>query len=184
MKMNIPNAISIFRIILIPLVVMSYSADFANHRIVAAALFLLAVVSDFLDGWLARKLNQITLLGRILDPLADKLMVFSVLIMLSVSQIVPRGVAIFFMVIELVLIIGAVILYSVVLDVPPSNIVGKTASVIFYLTLAFLMMFGDVNPITKIIMLGAAIVLTSTAFVLYAITAVKLYLKKIQETDK
>ena len=81
--MNLANAITSFRLLLIPMVVGSYYSDWVFSNVAAAALFALASLSDWLDGYLARRLDIATDLGAFLDPVADKLLVSAVLIMLS-----------------------------------------------------------------------------------------------------
>ena len=80
--MNLPNILTLSRIIMIPLLVVSFYWLGDVGRIVAAALFAVASVTDWLDGYLARKLNQTTPLGAFLDPVADKLIVSTALILL------------------------------------------------------------------------------------------------------
>ncbi len=80
--MNLANIVSIIRIALVPVVVILYFAEFSGHYLWAAAVFALASFSDWLDGYLARKLNQTTEFGAFLDPLADKLLVSLVLVLL------------------------------------------------------------------------------------------------------
>lgn len=82
MLTNIPNLITLLRIALIPFVVSVFYWDTPFGFWVATGLFVLACVSDFLDGYLARTLNQESSFGSFLDPLADKLLVASVLVML------------------------------------------------------------------------------------------------------
>jgi CDP-diacylglycerol--glycerol-3-phosphate 3-phosphatidyltransferase len=79
---NVPNTLSLVRIALIPVFIVVYYLPFAWSHIAATALFALAGITDWFDGYLARKLQQQSLLGAILDPLADKLMVVVVLILL------------------------------------------------------------------------------------------------------
>ena len=81
--MNLANAITSFRLLLIPMVVGTYYSDWVLSNVAAAALFTLASLSDWLDGYLARRLDIATDLGAFLDPVADKLLVSAVLIMLS-----------------------------------------------------------------------------------------------------
>ncbi|GAB3381448.1 CDP-diacylglycerol--glycerol-3-phosphate 3-phosphatidyltransferase [Spongiibacter taiwanensis] len=73
--MNIPNALTLFRIILIPVFVVVFYLPFSLSYVVTAAIFGLAGITDWLDGYLARRLGQATPLGAFLDPVADKLMV-------------------------------------------------------------------------------------------------------------
>ncbi len=79
---NIPNTLSMVRIALIPVFIYVYYLPFDWSHIAATVLFSFAGITDWFDGYLARKLGQQSLLGAILDPLADKLMVVVVLILL------------------------------------------------------------------------------------------------------
>ena len=80
--MNIPNSLTLLRILLIPVFVVVFYLPFKWHHQIAAFLFTLAAVTDLLDVYLARRLGQISKLGAFLDPVADKLMVAIVLVLL------------------------------------------------------------------------------------------------------
>jgi CDP-diacylglycerol--glycerol-3-phosphate 3-phosphatidyltransferase/cardiolipin synthase len=84
MPLNIPNLLTWARILLIPLVVGVYYMPLTpgEQNFIATAAFLVAAVTDWIDGWLARKLNQMSAFGAFLDPVADKLMVAAALVML------------------------------------------------------------------------------------------------------
>ena len=82
MPINIPNALTIMRILLIPVLVVVFYLPFKNHLLVAAAIFAFAAVTDWFDGYLARRLGQMTAFGAFLDPVADKLMVAIALVLL------------------------------------------------------------------------------------------------------
>ena len=79
---NIPNILTIFRIIITPILVMSFYIDGFVANIVAASLFLLAGITDFFDGYFARILKAQTSFGKCLDPIADKLLVIVAITML------------------------------------------------------------------------------------------------------
>lgn len=84
MTLNIPNVLTWGRISLIPLVVGIFYLPLTSfeQNLIATAAFIVAAVTDWLDGWLARKLNQTSAFGEFLDPVADKLMVAAALVML------------------------------------------------------------------------------------------------------
>jgi len=82
LPVNIPNALTLLRILLIPVLVVVFYLPFQNHLLVAAAIFGVAAITDAVDGYLARKLGQITQFGAFLDPVADKLMVTVALVLL------------------------------------------------------------------------------------------------------
>jgi len=79
--LNLPNILTISRIFVIPIIVMLMVFDTATARWTACALFTLAGITDFFDGYLARRSNLVSPLGRFLDPIADKLLVVAVLFM-------------------------------------------------------------------------------------------------------
>jgi nicotinamide-nucleotide amidase len=80
--MNLPNALTASRLAAIPVLMVLLLADFPRHDLIAAGVFLAASLTDTLDGNLARRRRQVTELGKFLDPLADKLFILSVLIVL------------------------------------------------------------------------------------------------------
>jgi len=82
MKITIPTAITLFRIVLIPLFVLVFYLPFAWANLAAAAIFAIASFSDWVDGYLARVLKQESVFGAFLDPVADKLMVVVAIVLL------------------------------------------------------------------------------------------------------
>ncbi len=72
--LNLPNLLSLFRILLVPLLVVVLLTKFPEKELVGLGLFLLAALTDFLDGFLARRNRQVTRLGKLLDPAADKVL--------------------------------------------------------------------------------------------------------------
>jgi len=87
--LNLPNLLTVFRIFLVPLIVAILLVEFEGRAFFALALFLLASLTDFVDGYLARRNNQITPLGILLDPIADKLLVSSSFISLVALKLAP-----------------------------------------------------------------------------------------------
>ncbi|MBI1813675.1 MAG: CDP-diacylglycerol--glycerol-3-phosphate 3-phosphatidyltransferase [Deltaproteobacteria bacterium] len=87
---RLPNLLSLFRIALIPVLVWLLTDTGRGAALLAALVFFLACLSDFFDGWLARRHGIITTLGKFLDPLADKLIVMAALVMLACLDRQPR----------------------------------------------------------------------------------------------
>ncbi len=87
--MNLPTWITVSRLVAIPLMFVLLANPSATHRWWAVAVFLLAACTDWLDGYLARRLNQVTDLGKFLDPLVDKLLVLAPLMVLVQLGAVP-----------------------------------------------------------------------------------------------
>ena len=98
MILNVPNLITLSRIILIPLIIALYYLPYemlSDHgkNVAASSVFVLAAATDWLDGYLARRLNQMSAFGEFLDPVADKLIVAGALIILVYLQRVDMLVA-------------------------------------------------------------------------------------------
>lgn len=91
-NLNLPNVLTTFRFLVIPIVVVLMRSHDVLLNIVAGVLFLVASLTDIVDGYIARKYNIVTNMGKILDPLADKIMVLIVLIMLIPLARVPAWV--------------------------------------------------------------------------------------------
>jgi CDP-diacylglycerol--glycerol-3-phosphate 3-phosphatidyltransferase len=81
-SINLPNFLTMVRICLIPVFVLVFLAPTPHRSWVAAVIFTVAAVTDLLDGYIARRTGQVTKLGKLLDPIADKLLVLSALILL------------------------------------------------------------------------------------------------------
>lgn len=91
--MNLPNKITVFRVFLIPVfLVLMLLPDLPNGKWWALAIFIIASVSDFFDGYLARKHKLVTNFGKFMDPLADKLLVCSALICFVELHLVPAWI--------------------------------------------------------------------------------------------
>lgn len=86
MKLNLAIILTLFRIAAIPVVVVCFYSPIPYARPIAAIIFGVAAVTDFIDGWVARRYNQQSRFGEFLDPVADKLMVAIVLVMLVQAQ--------------------------------------------------------------------------------------------------
>ncbi len=90
--MNLPNKLTIFRVILIPFFVVLLLFDItAFDKWIALAIFIIASLTDFLDGHIARKYNLVTNFGKFMDPLADKLLVCSAMIIIIAREFIISG---------------------------------------------------------------------------------------------
>jgi len=89
MKINIPNVLTIFRILLTPLFILCLFNNYPYARLWALIIFVIASITDAFDGHYARKYNQVTKHGKFLDPLADKILVSSAFISFAILDLVP-----------------------------------------------------------------------------------------------
>jgi len=91
--MNLPIALTLFRIVLVPLIIVFLISSSREYVLLAAAIFFAASLTDWLDGTMARRRNQVTRLGTLLDPIADKLLVAAALLALVQVDMIDAWVA-------------------------------------------------------------------------------------------
>ncbi len=144
MKMNLPNRITLFRVILIPIFVMLLMAEdrIPYYSFIATAVFGLACFSDFLDGYLARKWNLVTTFGKFMDPLADKILVITAMILLVEMHMIPAVVVAIIMAREFI-ISGFRMIASDKGVVIAAGYIGKTKTVFQMLMCIFLLATSD-----------------------------------------
>ena len=87
--MNLPNLLSLIRILMVPILVVVLMTKVTNHEVIGVVVFWVASITDWLDGYLARRWKQVTTRGKLLDPLADKLLVSGALISLVELNLAP-----------------------------------------------------------------------------------------------
>ncbi|GJL57419.1 MAG: CDP-diacylglycerol--glycerol-3-phosphate 3-phosphatidyltransferase [Nitrospirales bacterium] len=121
---NLPNSLTLLRILLIPVFVWFFSESSPDRALAAGLVFACAAFTDFLDGYLARKSGQITNLGKLLDPVADKLLVASGLILLVQFQRVAVWLAIVMIAREMI-VTGARMVAAKEGFVVPADSLGK-----------------------------------------------------------
>lgn len=85
--MNLPTKITVSRLVLIPVFIALFLIPFPYHQLIATAVFVVASLTDWLDGHIARKYNMVTTLGKFLDPVADKVLVASALILATTLEV-------------------------------------------------------------------------------------------------
>ncbi|MDR0499314.1 MAG: CDP-diacylglycerol--glycerol-3-phosphate 3-phosphatidyltransferase [Holophagales bacterium] len=91
--MNLPNTLTVIRILLVPVLVVVLMTRVSYHDIIGSVVFWVACITDFYDGYLARKRCQVTVLGKLLDPLADKLLISGALLSLIELGLTPAWMA-------------------------------------------------------------------------------------------
>ena len=93
-NLNLPNGLTTLRLLLIPAILYSFDARFAGHELVAPGLFILASITDSLDGRIARHYGKVTTLGKFMDPLADKMLILAVLALLVQDHLLEAWVVV------------------------------------------------------------------------------------------
>lgn len=183
--MNVPNILTILRFALIP--VFAYFLC-TRQYIAAMILFLSGGLTDVLDGYIARKYDLVTSWGKIADPLADKLMQFTAFVILSVVlKLIPVELLAVIIAKEILMGVGALVLYKQKKYVVSANWYGKMSTVIFYL--AIVMLLFD-NPFGRFTIFGLAfnqfffilaVLVAVFAFIMYTGTYFKI---KRQSSDE
>lgn len=146
--MNLPNKLSLLRIILVPVVAVCFYINFDYGPLLAVVVFLLAAFTDFLDGYIARKTNQITELGKLLDPIADKLLVAVALFMATGARVLENQfIPYYIMDICASVIIGRELFISVFRQIAASkgfimqaNVYGKIKTIVQDIALPMLLL--------------------------------------------
>ena len=134
---NVPNTLSMFRILLIiPMGI----ALWEQENVIAVLIGILSSITDNLDGYYARRLNQITEFGKIIDPVSDKLFVGVIVIILLIQARMPLWFALVIWGRDALLMLGSLWAAKKIGWVLPSNVMGKMTITVLGLTLMFIML--------------------------------------------
>ena len=162
-SMTASNVITISRLVILPFIVYFM---LTRQRLLAFGLMLISLLSDGLDGYLARRLNQESRLGKFLDPLCDKIFLAAVLITLLYLGIVPLWAVILIVLRDFLILLGSFILLRAKAVVEPSNTVGKVTGFFFgSMILAFTIGWHLIGTI----FLYLSVTVMSVAFVTYVV---------------
>ena len=178
--MNLPNKLSTLRIILVPIMAVIYILPLPNAPIWSVAIFIIAALTDFLDGYIARKYNMVTNLGKLLDPIADKMLICFALFLVVESNILPIGIGSF----AGAIIICRELLISVVRQIAAgkgtiimANKFGKFKTLFQDISLPMLMLmkmkdetqFWSIFSICAYVLFGIAVLLTIISCIVYLV---------------
>lgn len=175
---NLPNILSCIRILLVFVFVGVFFYDYPNNILAALFVFLLAGATDVADGIIARKFNCISNVGKILDPLADKMMQCTVMLCLMVKNIIPLWFGVPFILKELIILVAGLFLYKSNNVVAVSKWYGKFAVCFFYATIASIVIFGKFfaeNPVCMYVLCALALIITVSALVMYLLNYSKVH---------
>ena len=166
---TVPNILSMFRILCVAVMIGAFCAE---NIMVAMVVFIIAILTYLVDGYIARHFNQITNLGKLLDPLADKLLVLSALVAFYALDILPLWVVAIAIVKELIMVIGSLFFLKKKDVVVFSNLFGKIAATVFYLAIILTFLYQYVAPVHMIVMI-VALVMSVAAMVQYGIITLR-----------
>ncbi len=163
----IPNQLTAFRLLLLPLpaIMIAY-----NHDLAAFLLLCVGIITDVLDGFLARKLNQISELGKLLDPIADKLGIAILVVALVIYKEFPIWAAAIIIGRDLIILIAGVLFVSTTTYTPTSNMLGKLTALAWTL-----LVMSYVTPFTLVqqILLYVAVAMVPLSFASYVLKVVR-----------
>ena len=175
--MNIPNLLTVLRMLMIPVFAKMYYSDM---RAFSMLVFLLASATDLLDGYLARKWNQITSFGKLMDPLADKLMTLTMIFCLMDTGFLPVWVLVVLVCKEVMMVLGGLALLKGVKGqriVVMANWAGKAATALIISAIALVFPWHPWNVVRTV---GQWLMYGAVGFSLFAmVNYVSGYVKKL-----
>lgn len=160
---SVSNLLSLLRIVL---VVPTAFALWYQSKTIAVVLFVLAAATDYLDGFFARRLNQISDLGKILDPLADKIYVAVVVLLLLILNVLPLWFVAVVLARDVLILVGGLYVEKRTTMVLPSNWVGKWA--VGALSLTVLLIYLDAGESVTYTGITVTLAMLAWSSVLYA----------------
>ena len=185
---TIPNALSVVRILLIPLFAYLFYND---EKIIAVVVLFLSGLTDMFDGQIARKFNQISALGKVLDPVADKLTQITIAVMLFIDFKTAENpiinvlawVFLVFLVKEGVMIVGGLIMLLLNIRPGAAEFWGKAATVVFYVGMVIIIAVGpEVGALNSILGFELPNIITGIIVVLCAIMTIAAFASYMPET--
>ncbi len=174
---SIPNILSYIRLALIPIFVHVYlNVETASFHLISTCILAFASISDFLDGKIARSFNMITDLGKILDPIADKIYQFTLAAVLMYHYPL-MGIVIAIMAIEdaMLLFFGYYVYAQYQRHIPQAKMPGKIASAVYFVFTIFLAAFDLTGSIVSIIMIAMMTILMAYACMSYGLELFNYY---------
>ncbi len=183
---NLPNVLTLIRIALIPIFILFYYLPWHYAHLAAALIFLVASFTDWLDGYLARRLHQVSPFGAFLDPVADKLLVSCSLLMLVGNQ------EIYYITIPAIIIVGREIVISALREWMAElgrrasvavSYVGKVKTVFQMVALILLILYRpglELLNVCGVILLWLSSILTIWSMVIYFLIAWRELTKKVE----
>lgn len=173
---SIPNILCYIRILLIPVFIYVYvNAKDAVDYYMAAAIIFLSGLTDFCDGFIARKFNQVTELGKLIDPVADKLTQAAIIIALMFKIKWMFFLVVLFVIKELSMLINGIILLRKGKKLDGAMWFGKVSTVVFYFSTFIMILFPMLNSMVENILMIISAFFMALSFFMYNIEYFKMY---------
>ncbi len=147
--MNTPNKLTLLRIIMIPVFMVAYM--YLKNNILSALIFVLAFFTDLLDGYLARKNNQVSDFGKIMDPLADKVLVSAAMVLLAQTNVISAWVTVLVLAREFI-VSGVRMAAAADGNVVAASIWGKAKTMWQFIALSIALLINKPNLVVDLLM--------------------------------
>lgn len=168
---TIPNMLSLFRLLLIPVYVIIYlNADSDVDYYIAGGILAVSCLTDMIDGQIARHFNMISTIGKILDPLADKITQFTLIVCLAIEYPVLIPLMVLFFIKEVFQLVAGLLTLRKGQMLTGALITGKISTAVLFVSLIILVMFPGIPALAVNIIMIVDGILLLTAFLHYAIT--------------
>lgn len=168
---TIPNMLSLFRLLLIPVYIIIYlNADADIDYYIAGGILAVSCLTDMIDGQIARHFNMISTIGKILDPLADKVTQFSLIVCLVIKYPVLIPLMVLFFIKEVFQLVAGLLTLRKGQMLTGALITGKISTAVLFVSLIVLVMFPTMDPVAVNVIMIVDTVLLLVSFVHYAVT--------------
>lgn len=168
---TIPNMLSLFRLLLIPVYIIIYlNADADIDYYIAGGILAVSCLTDMIDGQIARHFNMISTIGKILDPLADKVTQFSLIVCLVIKYPVLIPLMVLFFIKEVFQLVAGLLTLRKGQMLTGALITGKISTAVLFVSLIVLVMFPTMDPVAVNVIMVVDTVLLLVSFVHYAVT--------------
>lgn len=174
--LSIPNILSYMRLLMIPLFVWRYlTATTTSDYIVAAGIMILSGLTDFLDGFIARKYHQITELGKFIDPVADKLTQAAIVVCLVFRFHMALYLTIIFVIKEITQGLSCLFLYKKGKKLDGALWYGKVSTAVFYLSMIILIGVPTLSSVVANGLIFITMAVLTFAFVMYMMIFMRMH---------
>ena len=181
---TIPNLLSLFRLALLPLYVeICLAAEEAREYLLAGSIMAVSCLTDAIDGKIARKFNMISNVGKLLDPLADKITQFTLTLCLSLKYPVLNPVLGLFLVKEIFQLVAVIVNLRKGKALPGALMAGKVCTTVLFVSLIMLVLFPNLDPLLVELIALVDTVFLTIAFISYILAYFGKH-RKVQDMEQ